>query len=251
MPKVFNTYARYYDLLYQDKDYLAEATYVDGLIKKFHPQAKSILNLGCGTGRHDSYFQGMGYLVCGVDLSDEMLVEARKRAIPEKLEFFTGDARNVDLHRKFDVVVALFHVMSYQTTDDDVLAVFETVKRHLAPGGIFLFDFWHGQGVLNDPPIVRVKRLEDETIKVIRIAEPVHKENQNVVEVNYQILTLDKKTDQWCETCETHSMQYFFLEELERYLLNSGFSLKGAYEWMSDKPLFFGWYGLVVAGKKL
>jgi len=43
---VFNDYARYYDLLYRDKDYAAEAEYVAGLIQKFHPSAQSILELG-------------------------------------------------------------------------------------------------------------------------------------------------------------------------------------------------------------
>jgi hypothetical protein len=39
-PAVFADYARYYDLLYRDKDYAAEAEYVAGLIRKFHPAGK-------------------------------------------------------------------------------------------------------------------------------------------------------------------------------------------------------------------
>jgi ubiquinone/menaquinone biosynthesis C-methylase UbiE len=49
---VFADYAHYYDLLYRDKDYAAEAEYVVGLIRKFHPSARSILELGSGTGIH-------------------------------------------------------------------------------------------------------------------------------------------------------------------------------------------------------
>lgn len=251
MSEVFNAYARYYDLLYKDKDYAAETSYIDDLIRKYHPGARSILNLGCGTGRHDTCFEKMGYSVCGVDLSDTMLVEARKRAIPGKLEFFKGDVRAINLHRKFDVVVSLFHVMSYQTTDDDILAAFRTAERHLMSGGVFIFDFWHGPGVLNDPPVIRIKRLEDEVLRVVRIVEPIMKKNKNVVEVNYQILALDKCSGQWSELYETHSMRYFFLPEIESYLLNAGFSLKDACEWMSDKPLSSLWYGLVIANKRL
>ena len=110
MPGIFNTYAGYYDLLYKDKDYTAEASYIDGLIKKYRPGAKSILNLGCGTGRHDAYFGNMGYSVCGIDLSDRMLTEARKRTIPGKVEFLKGDVRAVELNKKFDAVISLFHV---------------------------------------------------------------------------------------------------------------------------------------------
>lgn len=249
MSEVFKVYASYYDLLYKDKDYAAEASYVDDLIRKYRSGAKSILNLGCGTGRHDACFEKMGYSVCGVDLSDVMLVEAHKLAIPGKLEFFKGDVKTVDLHRKFDVVVSLFHVMSYQTQNDDILAAFRTAERHLVSGGIFIFDFWNGSGVLNDPPVVRVKRLEYEAIRVVRIAEPVMKKDKNVVDVNYQIMTLDKHSDRWSELQETHSMRYFFLPEIESYLLSVGFSLKDAYEWMSNKRLSLGWYGLVVANR--
>ena len=249
MSKVFNAYARYYDLLYKEKDYAAEASYVDGLIKKECPGAQSILNLGCGTGRHDACLKKMGYSVCGVDLSDTMLVEAQKRAIPEKLEFFKGDVRTIDLHRKFDVVISLFHVMSYQITDEDVSAVFQTASRHLAPGGIFVFDFWHAPGVLNDPPVVRVKRLEDEGIRIVRIAEPMMKKDENVIDVNYQIMTLDKHAGQWSELQETHSMRYFFLLEIEKGLSDVDFSVKSAFRWMSDKSLTLEWYGLVVAEK--
>lgn len=249
MPKVFNAYAKYYDLLYKDKDYAAEASYIGDLIRKYRPGAKSILSLGCGTGRHDVCFEKMGYSVCGIDLSDVMLVEAHKRAIPGKLEFFSGDVRTIDLNKKFDVVISLFHVMSYQTQDDDILAAFRTAERHLVPGGVFIFDFWHGPGVLNDPPVVRVKRLEDEEFRVIRIAKPTVQKNQNVVDVNYQVMVWDKRSGQRSELHESHSVRYFFLPEIEKHLLNAGFSLKDACEWMFNKPLSLQWYGLVVADK--
>ena len=251
MSEVFNAYAKYYDLLYKDKDYAAEIAYINGLIRKYRPGAKTVLSLGCGTGRHDLCLEKMGYSVCGVDLSDTMLIEARKRAISGKLEFFKGDIRTVDLHKRFDVVISLFHVMSYQTTDGDILSAFRTAERHLVPGGVFIFDFWHGPGVLGDPPVVRVKRLENEAMRVVRIAEPIMKKDKNVIDVNYQIMTLDKSSGKWRELRESHSMRYFFLSEIESYLLNAGFSLKDAYEWMSNKRLSLGWYGLVVANRAL
>ena len=152
--------------------------------------------------------------------------------------------------KKFDVVVSLFHVMSYQVKNEDILAAFSTAARHLAPGGSFIFDFWHGEGVLSDPPVVRVKRLEDWAVRIVRIAEPELKKERNVVEVNYQIMTLEKKTGQWSELRETHAMRYFFLPELKGYLSDAGFAFKDAAGWMTDKPLSSCWYGLVAAEKK-
>ncbi|MBF0570630.1 MAG: class I SAM-dependent methyltransferase [Candidatus Omnitrophica bacterium] len=250
VPEVFNAYASYYDLLYKDKDYAAEGRYIDGVIRKYKPGAKTVLNIGCGTGKHDSFLEKLNYQISGVDCSDTMLIEARKRAILGKLEFFKGDARDFDLGKKFDVVISLFHVMSYQVTDNDILAVFRTAEKHLEQGGVFIFDFWHGAGVLNDPPVLRVKRLEDEMVRVVRIAEPVMHKDRNVVDVNYQIFVLAKQSGGYSELQETHSMRYFFLPEIKDFLAKTGFLLTDAYSWMSNKPLGLQWYGLVIANKK-
>ena len=250
MSEVFSDYARYYDLLYKDKDYAGEAVYIHGLIQKHTPGARTILNLGCGTGKHDVCLEKLGYQITGIDLSETMLIEARKRETLNKLEFFQGDIRNVDLGREFDVVISLFHVISYQTTDNDVIAVFRNANRHLKDGGLFIFDFWHGEGVLNDPPSVRVKYLEDDVVKIVRTAEPVVHRERNVIDVNYRIMATDKKSGCNSELRETHAMRYFFLPELESFLSKAGFVVKNSSQWMSDKPLLSAWYGLVVAVKK-
>ena len=250
MADVFNDYARYYDLLYKSKDYAGETAYVHALIQKYKPGAGSVLNLGCGTGKHDACLEKLGYEISGVDLSETMLAEAHKRAIPGKLQFFQGDARTVDLGRTFDVVVSLFHVMSYQTTDDDVSAAFQTAHRHLKGGGIFIFDFWHGEGVLSDPPSVRVKELEDDVVRIVRTAKPVMHRERDVIDVNYDIQVTDKTSGRERELRETHRMRFFFLTGLRRFLSRAGFEVKDSFAWMSDKPLAAAWYGVVIANKK-
>ena len=77
---VFGAYSRYYNLLYQDKDYAGEAEYVRSLISRHFPQARAVLDLGCGTGRHDLLLAQMGYEVTGVDQSEEMLAIAKGKA---------------------------------------------------------------------------------------------------------------------------------------------------------------------------
>jgi len=68
-----NLYSQYYDLLYQDKDYIAEVDYIENLIKSHSREVKTILDLGCGTGKHDELLCDKGYTVHGVDISKEML----------------------------------------------------------------------------------------------------------------------------------------------------------------------------------
>ena len=234
---IFGSYARYYDLLYRDKDYIGEAKFIHDLIQTHAPESKNILELGCGTGNHASMLAKEGYVVHGVDVSYEMLQIANERisqSLASKLTFTHGDIRQVRLNQKFDVVISLFHVISYQTTNEDLLAAFATAKAHLKEGGIFIFDVWYGSAVLTDPPSVRVKRLEDELIQITRIAEPIMYPNENCVDVNYDIFITDKGKNSITELKETHKMRYLFKPEIEILLANSQLKIQGYHEWLTN-----------------
>lgn len=240
--EVFADYARYYDLLYRDKDYVAEAEYLTGLIRNFHPSAQSILELGSGTGIHASLLAQKGFAVHGIERSQEML--ARSSALIEKitsehgpLTFSPGDLRETSLCKRFDVVIALFHVISYQTTNADVTAAFKTVRKHLKPGGIFIFDVWYGPAVLTERPEVRIKRMADEKFEVTRLAEPVLHPNENRVDVNYHIFVRNLATQMVSELKETHAMRYFFKPEIENIAAQSDFEILHAEEWLSTKSI--------------
>jgi len=161
-------YSQYYDLLYSDKDYAAEVDYVEWLIKSNNKSAKTILDLGCGTGRHAELFCEKRYIVHGIDISENMLKIAEKRRMGKEdtlTTFSHSSIQELDLNRKFDVIVSLFHEMSYQKTSDEVIKAFEIAKKHLNSDGLFIFDFWYGPAVLTDLPTIRVKRFENENIK--------------------------------------------------------------------------------------
>jgi hypothetical protein len=83
--------------------------------------------------------------------------------------------------------------------------------------------------------VVRVKRLEDSEIEVLRIAEPVVHYNDNVVDVNYQVTITEKTTGKLEQVRETHRMRYLFLPEITWHLEAQGFGLRRAEEWMSGK----------------
>jgi SAM-dependent methyltransferase len=236
---VFGVYSRYYNLLYKDKDYAGEARYVDALIQKHAPGAQSILDLGCGTGRHDFELDKLGYVMTGVDISEEMIAIARSgcaTGIPSP-RFTIGDIRSVRLNLSFDVVIALFHVMSYQVTNADLSLAFATAKANLKPGGLFIFDCWYGPAVLTDLPVVRVKRLEDEEISAVRIADPVMHYNENVVDVNYEVMITDKITGLTDKINETHRMRYLFMSEIQLLLEHHGMRAIYSGKWLSPTPV--------------
>ena len=247
--KIFNNYSNYYDLLYQDKDYRKEVEFIHQVIQKHLPSAKSILDLGCGTGLHDITLAQKGYQVNGVDFSPNMIKMAQnnvkhlQKQINSKISFTIGDARDFSLNKKFDVVIALFHVASYMSSNQDLISFFLTAKNHLKKGGIFIFDGWYGPAVLTDRPSIRVKNIEDEKIKVTRTATPNMIPNQSLVEVNYKINIFDKKDKKNKLVTEKHVMRYLFQPEVQLILDSIKFKQLSVKEWMTQKtPGFNTWY---------
>ena len=239
---VFNDYARYYDLLYQDKDYTGEAEYIHNLIMKNAPHAASILNLGCGSGRHDRLLQKKGYAITGVDISEEMLKSARLNAEGSGLSYHHGDIRTVRVDNRFDAVISLFHVMSYLTLNEDLAAAIETARHHLKPDGVFIFDCWYGPAVLTDRPVVRVKEIENEFIQLTRIAKPVMHPNENIVEVNYHVFVRDKLTDTVSEIREQHRMRYLFMPEITLLTASAGMQITACESWLTgNRPDYYTW----------
>ena len=252
---VFAGYSRYYDLLYRDKDYAGEAAYVADLIRRHAPAAKSLMEIGCGTGAHAVELAQLGFDVQGVDMSEGMLeaADARRSSLApdlaRKLEFAQGDARTVRLGKKFDAVISLFHVMSYQTSNADLGAAFETAREHLEPGGVFVFDCWYGPAVLRQWPSVTEKNLSDESTAVARRAEPVIHATENVVDVNYTVVVTDRMTVASETLKETHRMRYLFTPEIETALSAAGMKLVDSRGWMTDSPPGFETWGAVFVGR--
>ncbi len=248
----FNLYAKYYNLLYKDKDYTGEVEYIDKIISSFsQDKASALLDLGCGTGIHADLFSERGYIVDGVDLSEQMIAEAKENySSNSKLRFFTGNINDFRIDKKYEVVTSLFHVISYQNSNNALLNSFKTAAAHLDKDGLFIFDFWYGPGVLTDLPTSRVKELENEEIKVKRSATPVMHNELNVVDVNYNIEIVNKVTKSSETIDEKHSMRYLFRPEIENYLQQSQFKLIGFYHWLSfDAPGMSSWNGVAIAKK--
>ena len=253
MTRVFDSYAAYYDLLYADKNYASEVAYCLALLAENGVDGGSILDLGCGTGKHADQFARQGFSVHGVDFSELMIELAEQRKpteLADRLRFEVGDVRTARLGRQFDAVISLFHVASYQTSNQDLKAMFSTAAEHLKLGGVFIFDFWYGPAVLTDQPEVRQKRMENEEIKVLRIAEPMMYPNENLVDVKYTINVTRRDIEKPSVIKETHRMRYLFLPELEDMLMNSNLRMVRSAKWLTTEKLdLSSWQGLAVCCK--
>ena len=227
---VFDAYSRYYDLLYQDKDYEGEVEYIDSLLQAYGVSGCELLEFGSGTGKHGRLLGEKGYNIIGIELSDSMVQKA------QKTDGFTcqqGDMRTISLGRSFDAVLALFHVVSYQTTNADVLAVFQRAAEHLKKGRLFVFDIWYSPAVYNLKPETRVKRMTNDEVEVVRIAEPNILPNENKVEVNYTVFVHDKITNSFRKFSETHPMRHFSILEMEHFAEINNFQVIKTEEYLT------------------
>ena len=244
-------YSDSYDAFYADKDYVAECDLVERIFKRTGRPVRSILDLGCGTGRHSVELARRGYEVTGVDLSEGMLERARRRAKAEGVSgttFLLGDVQNFQLNRRFDAVLSMFAVVGYQISDAAVRSTLANVRQHLEPEGVFIFDVWYGPAVEAVGPSARLKVVPVEGGEIERKAVGTLEPNSNVCSVKYE-LTRRQSGKPDAQSSETHRMRYFFEDGLDGFLNESGLKLKtiAAFPDVENPPSTESWNVLVVA----
>lgn len=223
----FRKYAEYYDVIYSDKDYQGEVDFIEEIFRKFSLRpVKTVLDGGCGTGGHDIPLAERGYEVTGIDISEVMLTSAREKAKRANLSLALEvmDLCRFDLKQKFDAALCMFAVMGYITQTGDLLQALRNMRRHLEKGSLFIFDCWNGLAVLRTLPSVRVKIMESESKRVIRVVHPELDSFNHLCKNYYHLFILDGNTVIE-EIKETHIMRYFFPQEIAHYLEETGFEL--------------------------
>jgi len=131
----YGKFGRFYDAVMGNR--AESAAFIHNLIRRHKPEAKTLLELACGTGavleRLSEYYQ-----VAGLDISIEMLSVARKKLPGARL--VQADMVTFELGQKFDVIICVFDSINHILSFSDWGKVFRRVTRHLTQGGLFLFD---------------------------------------------------------------------------------------------------------------
>jgi SAM-dependent methyltransferase len=121
-----------YDALQSDSD---STQICRTLIDRHSPDARTLLDFGCGTGR-DLELLAQHYDCTGVELQPG-LVEYAHRTRPH-LEVRAGDMRTVRLGRNADVLACLGNSLAYVHDNQDIRAVFQTFAAHAHPGTLLI-----------------------------------------------------------------------------------------------------------------
>jgi len=136
----FTAVAEVYDDLMSVVPYRWWVDYVERLWRERSFWPRRVLDLACGTGNVLLELQRRGYAAEGTDFSAAMLAVAARKLRPGT-PLWLQDARSLALPGPpFDACVCLFDSLNYLLEVDELRQAFAGVARHLAPGGLFLFD---------------------------------------------------------------------------------------------------------------
>lgn len=246
-------YSKTYDLLNSDKNYQSDVQFILDLCKIYKDDLNinTVLDLGCGPGTHIKFLPIEFDKIVGVDLSSEMIFKAETEKNHPKSYFVNASIADLNLQIEFDLIISLFHVFSYQTTHHSITKYFETLSRHLKPGGVAIFDFWHRPAWELDPPKMRITNKESDNLHVCRISTPKIDFVNGVAEIEID-LTIKEKSASEQKISETHTLKAFTKTEIEFMAQSYNLDIINFGEWADKRQGSLkrdSWYGYVILGK--
>ncbi len=138
---MYESLAAAYDDL-QSADYAAWIDFYEAIFRKFGIRPELVLDIGCGTGNCTLPLAERGYNMIGLDLSEEMLGIATKKAKEKNLDilFLHQDMTAFELYGTVDAMICAMDGVNYLTEDGQVEKMLQLLHYYLNPGGLFIFD---------------------------------------------------------------------------------------------------------------
>lgn len=145
---MYDKLARLYDKVIGAMDYGSWSQDLINIIKKYNPGAKSLLDVGCGTGNHLVYFE-KEFETEGFDFSHEMIEVAKSKL--NHTQISVQDMKTFKIEKQFDAITCLYDSLN-NIEEKDLNQVFQNINQSLKKGGIFIFDVLtlHAMEIMND-----------------------------------------------------------------------------------------------------
>lgn len=210
---------------------------------------KDILDVGCGTGVFDEYFAREGARVMAIDISPDMIDYAKHNHKNNAVAYQTHDICSSSINKRYDIAVAMSHVVGYQLENSQLRAFFDNISKSLKKGGLFLFNFYNEPAILMEKLTPQFREVCTEGIRITRISNAVPECMENVLHMDYRYIIEGREEAPFDIKIE-EKMRYYSLMELENYLYNAGFRLKSANKFLMKEELQYNeWNGFIVAEK--
>ena len=224
----YSAFARYYDELTANIDYVKRGEYFHSLIKKFgKTDGKILLDLACGTGSISEVMAELGYDVIGVDNSDEMLGIAIEKKFVKGLniQYLSQDMRKIDMFGTVDVTACALDSINHLSSLNDVRKVFEGVAFFSEIGGLFIFDV---NTLYKHRRILADNTFTYETNNVYCIWENTLDAGTDEVRMHLEFFEREEN-GMYSRSSDDFSEKAYSEEELEKLLEECGFELLAKY----------------------
>jgi ubiquinone/menaquinone biosynthesis C-methylase UbiE len=227
--------ARYYDLIYNWKDYRKESQRLLGLISKYKESTgRKLLDVGCGTGTHLIYFTKK-FDCTGIDLNQSMLTIAKKKL--KDVKFVKANMTNFKIGQRFDVITCLFSAIGHVKTYSNLNKTITCFSKHLRKGGVVIIEPWFTKQKFR-PGTSHLTIYEAKGIKIVRLTDSQLKNNNSILEMHYLIAEKNKKIKYFIDRLDEG---LFDTAKTLKFLKNAGFKalyLKSGL--MNDRGLYIG-----------
>ncbi|MDL2248212.1 class I SAM-dependent methyltransferase [Tyzzerella sp. OttesenSCG-928-J15] len=137
----YEAFSEIYDKFMNNIDYEQWVCYIEEIWQKFGLKPELVADLACGTGNITIPLSQKGYDMIGVDISPDMLMQARLKAGSDSgILFLEQDMRSFELYGTVDCCLCMVDGLNYILEEDELLQVFKLAHNYLNPNGMFIFD---------------------------------------------------------------------------------------------------------------
>lgn len=206
-----------YDDFYRNKDYPREVAFITHFLKQ--KGARSLLDVGCGTGTHMALLEKQGFQVAGLDLNAEMLQVAKSKV---KGKLHHADMTRFSLSETFDAIICMFAAFNHNLSLDSARKALQCFKKHLVPGGVVLIDLYNAKN--SGSKIDRGKDVE-------RKMEWEYDPETQITKTSVSYITSNNTAQQ-----DPFMMRHFSMDELRLLMQNENFVNIEFWDNFSDKP---------------
>lgn len=211
----YQIFALIYDKVMDHVNYRHWFRFIAKLAQKngINLRKASVLEIGCGTGKMLRFFYGLSPRLYGIDISQEMLKQARQK-LP-RAHIFVADMRSFNLPEKFDLIICVHDTINYLLSYKELLSTFLNAARHLKPSGLFFVDAATPYNVKKN---FHRKVFKGSFNGIQYIWNNFYDEESRIIKSE---LTFCKKGGNFVEV---HLQKIFKLKEIKKALKEAGFS---------------------------
>jgi SAM-dependent methyltransferase len=225
---------RHYDL--QHKDFVDDIPFYIAQVRKY---GDPVLELACGTGRITIPIARKGFHVTGLDVSSDMLAQAKRKSAEQDvmIEWAQADCRDFDLSERFNTVLFPFNSIAHLHDLADLEKCFACVRKHLKPDGRFILDMFN-------PKIEILIRDNSERYPSSEYPDPDGQGTVVVTENNLYDRAGQVNKIKWYyrigeqaeEIVADLNMRIFYPQELDALLKYNGFEIESKFGDFDESP---------------